>query len=72
MMCVRAQEVSLLLVPCLLWLLTSAGGPVHAANVVAPAAVKSPGAKLTPGILAFLADSEPGQNIVISPLRQDK
>ncbi len=65
MMCVWAQQVSLL-VPCLLGLLTTAG----AANVLAPAP-KSPGAKLTPGILAYLADSEPGQNIVISPLRQD-
>jgi hypothetical protein len=71
MMCVRAQEVSLLLVPSLLWLLNNAGGPVHAANVLAPPAAKSPSAKLTPGILAYLADSEPGQNIVISPLRQD-
>jgi hypothetical protein len=60
------------MVPCLLWLLNYAGVPVHAANVLAPAAAKSPGAKLTPGILAYLADSEPGQNIVISPLRQDK
>jgi hypothetical protein len=71
MMCVRAQEVSLLVVPCLLWLLTIASAPVHAANVLAPPAAKSPGAKLTPGILAYLADSQPGQNIVISPLRQD-
>jgi hypothetical protein len=68
---VRAQQVFLLLVPYLLGLLTIASAPVHAANVLAPAA-KSPGAKLTPGILAYLADSEPGQNIVISPLRQDK
>jgi hypothetical protein len=60
-----------LLVPCLLWLLNNAGVPVHAANVLAPAS-KSPGAKLTPGILAYLADSEPGRNIVISPLRQEK
>jgi hypothetical protein len=58
--------VSLLVVPSLLWLLNNAG----AANVLAPA-TKSPGAKLTPGILAYLADSQPVQNIVISPLRQD-
>jgi len=66
------------LVACLLELLIAAGAPVHAANVSPPPAVGNgpaantfPGNLLSPGILGFLANSEPGQNIVISPLRQE-